>query len=92
LDKKKKIGFDISEIAFINWNAGGTSSISGLIKVNFPVYNDDNYNWTNELIMRYGLNKQDVELRKTEDAFQFNSTLGYRKELFPTGIILLKRH
>jgi hypothetical protein len=38
--------------------------------------------------MRYGLNKQDgVELRKTEDAFQFNSTLGYRKDT-PTGIIL----
>lgn len=31
--------------------------------------------------MRYGLNKQDgIELRKTEDAFQFNSTLGYRKD------------
>jgi hypothetical protein len=29
--KKNKIGFDISEIVF-NWNAGGTSSISGLLK------------------------------------------------------------
>jgi hypothetical protein len=27
---KNKIGFDISEIVFVNWNAGGTSSISGL--------------------------------------------------------------
>jgi hypothetical protein len=26
--KKNKIGFDISEIVFVNWNAGGTSSIS----------------------------------------------------------------
>jgi hypothetical protein len=80
--KKNKIGFDISEIAFVNWNAGGTSSISGLIKSKFTrVYSDDNYNWTNELIMRYGLNKQDgIELRKTEDQFQFNSTLGYRKD------------
>ena len=77
-----KVGFDISEIAFINWNAGGTSSISGLLKSKFSrVYTRDNYNWANELIMRYGLNKQDgVELRKTEDAFQFNSTLGYRKD------------
>jgi hypothetical protein len=23
------IGFDVSEIAFVNWNAGGTSSVSG---------------------------------------------------------------
>ncbi|MFT5602647.1 MAG: hypothetical protein ACI9N1_002906 [Flavobacteriales bacterium] len=79
---KNKIGFDISEIAFVNWNAGGTSSISGLLKSKFNrEYTTDNYNWANELIMRYGLNKQDgVELRKTEDAFQLNSTLGYRKD------------
>ncbi|MFT5244761.1 MAG: hypothetical protein ACI8QQ_002706 [Psychroserpens sp.] len=79
---KNKIGFDISEIAFVNWNAGGTSSISGLLKSKFNrEYTTDNYSWANELIMRYGLNKQDgVELRKTEDAFQLNSTLGYRKD------------
>jgi hypothetical protein len=80
--KKNKIGFDISEIAFINWNAGGTSSISGLLKGKFNrVYSKNNYNWTNELIVRYGLNKQDgIELRKTEDVLQFNSALGYRQD------------
>lgn len=80
--KKNKIGFDISEIAFVNWNAGGTSSISGLLRGQFNrVYEKNNYNWTNELIVRYGLNKQDgIELRKTEDALQFNSALGYRKD------------
>lgn len=80
--KKNKIGFDISEIAFLNWNAGGTSSISGLLKGTFNrIYTKDNYNWTNELIVRYGLNKQDgIELRKTEDVLQFNSALGYRQD------------
>jgi hypothetical protein len=80
--KKNKIGFDISEIAFINWNAGGTSSISGLLKGKFNrIYSKNNYNWTNELIVRYGLNKQDgIELRKTEDVLQFNSALGYRQD------------
>jgi hypothetical protein len=34
----KKIGFDISEIVFVNWNAGGTSSISGLLKENLIAY------------------------------------------------------
>jgi hypothetical protein len=79
---KNRIGFDISEIAFINWNAGGTSSISGLLRGQFnKVYTNDNYNWTNELIVRYGLNKQDgIELRKTEDVFQLNSAFGYRKD------------
>ncbi|MGO4820326.1 MULTISPECIES: DUF3078 domain-containing protein [unclassified Flavobacterium] len=81
-ENKNKIGFDISEIAFVNWNAGGTSSISGLLKTKFNrVYTKDNYNWSNELVMRYGLNKQDgIELRKTEDAFQFNSAFGYRND------------
>lgn len=80
--KKNRIGFDISEIAFINWNAGGTSSVSGLLRGQFSqIYEKSNYNWTNELIVRYGLNKQDgIELRKTEDALQFNSALGYRKD------------
>ena len=79
---KNSIGFDISEIAFVNWNAGGTSSVSGLLKSKFNRnYSTDNYNWSNELIMRYGLNKQDgVELRKSDDAFLFSSTFGYRKD------------
>lgn len=81
-EKKNAIGFDLSEIAFLNWSAGGTSSVSGLFKGNFTrLYTLDNMKWNNELIVRYGLNKQDgIELRKTDDAFQFNSTLGYRKD------------
>ena len=80
--KKNSLGFDISEVAFINWSAGGTSSISGLFKGKFHrVYNRSNYNWSNELIFKYGLNKQDgIDLRQTEDAIQFNSTFGYRKD------------
>jgi hypothetical protein len=81
-EKKNSVGFDLSEIAFVNWNAGGNSSISGLFKGNFTrKYTYQNFKWHNELIIRYGVNKQDgVELRKTDDAFQFNSTFGYRKD------------
>ncbi|MGL2987448.1 DUF3078 domain-containing protein [Flavobacterium sp. RSSA_27] len=77
-----KVGFDITQIAFVNWNAGGTSSISVLAKGNFTrVYTRENYKWQNELIVRYGLNKQDgIELRKTDDAIILNSTFGYRKD------------
>jgi hypothetical protein len=60
---------------------------SRIIKGKFNrIYSKDNYNWTNELIVRYGLNKQDgIELRKTEDVLQFNSALGYRKTHSLTG-------
>ncbi|MFE3846423.1 DUF3078 domain-containing protein [Flavobacterium sp. LB3P45] len=80
--KKHTLGFYISEIAFVNWSAGGTSSISGLVKGDFSkVYTRENYKWSNELIVRYGLNKQDgIEVRKTDDALQFNSTFGYRQD------------
>ena len=80
--KKNTVGFDISEVAFVNWNAGGTSSISGLLKGKFiRDYTQINYKWSNELIFRYGMNKQDgKDLKKTDDALQFNSTFGYRKD------------
>jgi hypothetical protein len=80
--KNNRLGFDISEIAFVNWSAGGTSSISGLLKGNFSrIYAKKNRKWVNELIVRYGMNKQDgIELRKTDDAMQFNSTFGYRQD------------
>lgn len=81
-EKKNTVGLDISQIAFVNWNAGGVNSVSGLLKGNFiRKYQKGNLKWVNEMIIRYGVNKQDgVELRKTDDAFQFNSTLGYRKD------------
>lgn len=80
--KKNIVGFDISEIAFINWSAGGNSAISGLLKGDFSrVYAKGNQKWVNELIVRYGLNKQDgLGVRKTDDAIYFNSTFGYRKD------------
>lgn len=80
--KKNQVSFDISEIAFVNWSAGGTSSISGLFKGEFGrTYIRGNHKWANELIVKYGLNKQDgTELRKTDDAFILNSTYGFRKD------------
>ncbi|WP_281336692.1 DUF3078 domain-containing protein [Flavobacterium eburneipallidum] len=79
--KKNTIGFDLSEIAFVNWNAGGVSSISGLLKGNFTrVYSTEKIKWTNELIVRYGINKQDgFRVRKSDDEVRINSTFGYRK-------------
>lgn len=80
--KKNTVGFDLNQIAFVNWSAGGVSSISGLLRGIFTRrYDNQNVKWGNELIMRYGMNKQDgVEFRKTDDAFQFMSTFGYRKD------------
>ena len=79
---KNTIGVDLNEIAFVNWNAGGTSSISGLLKGNFlRIHTRDKTEWANELIVLYGINKQDgLAIRKSDDEFRFNSTFGYRKD------------
>jgi hypothetical protein len=80
--KKNTLGIDISQIAFVNWSAGGTSAITGLLKGLIKRdYKDDHQIWANELIFKYGLNQQQgVELRKTDDVFRINSTYGYRKD------------
>lgn len=80
--KENKVGLDISQITFVNWNAGGNNSISGLIKGQFiRTYTKENIHWKNELIMRYGINKQESqEVRKTDDQFSFNSTFGYKRD------------
>ena len=77
-----KVGLDITQITFLNWNAGGNTSISGLAKGNFSrKYLKDNMLWNNELVVRYGLNKQDgQDSRKTDDQFLLNSTFGYRTD------------
>ncbi len=79
---RNSFGFDISEAAFVNWNAGGNNSISGLVKVNlYRSYKKLYVLWDNEIFVRYGLNsQQDQELRKTDDKLQVNSTFGYRKD------------
>lgn len=80
--KTNKVGFDISQVSFVNWNAGGNNSISGLLKGQaVRKYERKNFTWNNEMILRYGINKQEgQELRKTDDQIQVNSTAGFRTD------------
>lgn len=80
--KGNKVGLDFTQISFVNWSAGGNNSISGLAKGNFiRNYTRDNMKWNNELVVRYGINKQEAQdLRKTDDQINLNSTIGYRRD------------
>src|SRR6478609_10165179 len=77
---KNILGIDLSEIAFVNWSAGGTSAITGLVRGNIKRdYKDEKQVWSSELVFRYGMNKQEgIQLRKTDDVFRLNSTYGLR--------------
>jgi len=81
-ERTNTVGLDINQISFVNWNAGGSNSISALAKGSFlRKYTYRNVNWHNELILKYGINKQEgQEVRKTDDQIQFNSTFGYRRD------------
>jgi len=79
---KNLIGFDMNEVAFVNWNAGGENSVSGLFKVEFArIYEKLHTVWKNEVSARYGLNEQQNKgLIKTDDEIRLASTFGYRKD------------
>jgi DUF3078 family protein len=79
---KNIVGLDLTQVSFVNWSAGGENSISGIVKGAFVrKYTKGRLHWHNELIARYGLNKQDgLEARKTEDAVQLNSTAGFKTD------------
>ncbi|MCF7568466.1 DUF3078 domain-containing protein [Sabulilitoribacter arenilitoris] len=80
--RKNRATFDLSEVAFVNWNAGGSNSISGLVGFRSEAnYKDKYFFWTNNVLTRYGINKQQGrEIRKTDDLFEINSNIGYKPD------------
>ncbi|WP_298550840.1 DUF3078 domain-containing protein [uncultured Algibacter sp.] len=80
--QENKASFDLSEVAFVNWNSGGSNSISGLLGLKSKLnYKDKFFVWKNNVEVRYGVNKQEArELRKTDDLFEINSNIGYKPD------------
>lgn len=79
---KSKASLDLSEVTFVNWNSGGSNSISALIGYKYDANYKDKYTfWKNSVVIRYGLNKQQQkELRKTDDLLEITSNVGYKPE------------
>ena len=80
--KINRLGINFSEVAFINWNAGGDNSVSGLGNLRFERNYKFRYiKWDNFIELRHGLNAQEGrKLRKTDDAIKLGSTFGYRRD------------
>jgi hypothetical protein len=72
----------LSEAAFVNWNAGGDNAISALGKLLFERnYKFRYFQWNNSLEMRFGWNAQEGrQWRKTDDAIRMSSTLAYQRD------------
>lgn len=80
--KKNKITFNLNEVAFVNWNAGGDNSVAVLTAARFERNYAFRYvSWENALDLRFGLNMREGQgVRKTDDALRFTSTFGYRSD------------
>ncbi len=80
-EKVNTASLDISEVAFVNWNSGGSNSISGLLGLEVQRnYKKEHLLWENRAVMRYGVNKQQNQsLRKTDDILELKSRFGFRK-------------
>lgn len=79
---ENKAAIDLSEVTFVNWNAGGANSISALSSlISTLIYKKDKLTWRNRGVFRLGGNKQESQrIRKTDDALEISSNLGYQKD------------
>ncbi|WP_321372686.1 DUF3078 domain-containing protein [uncultured Draconibacterium sp.] len=69
---------NFSQVSLNNWAAGGKSSMSGVIMVNYAAnYKKDKLSWDNTFDFRYGfLKEEDMDLRKSDDKIDISSKLG----------------
>jgi hypothetical protein len=80
--KKNRVAFNLNEVAFVNWNAGGDNSVAVLTAARFERNYAFRYiSWENAVDFRFGLNMREGQgIRKTDDALRFTSTFGYRTD------------
>ncbi|CDF78404.1 conserved hypothetical protein (DUF3078) [Formosa agariphila KMM 3901] len=80
-ENKNKGGIDLNEVAFVNWSSGGSNSISAILSVKSTLdYTYRDFVWSSSINSRYGINQQESQpLKKTDDLFELNSSLGYRR-------------
>jgi hypothetical protein len=58
--KENNFGINVSEVAFVNWNAGGDNAVSALSFLKFKRnYKFRYFKWDNNLDLRYGVNAQE---------------------------------
>lgn len=81
-DSQNELDVQLSQVGFVNWNAGGDNAISAIGKLYFARnYKFRYFQWDNDLEMRFGWNAQEGrQWRKTDDAIRLSSTIGYRRD------------
>ncbi len=68
-----------NQSSYSYWTAGGQTSISGTIKIDYDFnFENNGWNWDTKVITAYGLNSigGSKYIKKTDDRFEINSLLG----------------
>ncbi len=76
-----KFNFTFNQSSFTNWTAGGESSLSGTILINYDInYNKGRWHWDTKLLGAYGLIKlkDDTFEKKTDDRIEIYSIVGLK--------------
>jgi hypothetical protein len=70
--------FLLNQSAFENWVAGGVSSVSGTVGVNYDInYLKGDWSWDNKIIASFGITKiKEEDVKKTDDRLEWNSVIG----------------
>jgi len=70
--------FLLNQSAFENWAAGGVSSVSGTVGVNYDInYLKGDWSWDNKIIASFGITKiKEEDVKKTDDRLEWNSVIG----------------
>jgi hypothetical protein len=93
--KKGTVTFLLNQSSFNNWIAGGESSLSGTLGLNYELhYKDEKNTWDNRILANYGLQKtENSEFeKKTDDRLEINSVYGLKayKEWYFSFILNFK--
>ena len=74
--------FLLNQSAFENWVAGGVSSFSGTIGVNYDInYLKGDWSWDNKIIASFGITKiKDQDIQKSDDRLEWNSVIGKKAQ------------
>jgi len=71
--------FTFNQTSLTNWQAGGESSLgANFLVVLRADYEKDQWKWDNRIELAYGSNRQGGRFIKTDDRFEFVSTIGHR--------------
>lgn len=70
--------FLLNQSTFENWVAGGVSSVSGAVGINYDFnYSKEDWSWDNKIVAAFGITKiKDQDIQKSDDRLEWNSVLG----------------